>query len=120
MPFGLKNASTTYERLVNMMLKMQISKMMEVYIDDILVKSKVTSDHISYLADTFHILKAYQMKLNPLKFTFGVASEKFHKFMVIQQGIEANLEKIQVLINIRPLEQNKGGVKFDWEGSSYQ
>ena len=47
MPFGLKKASTTYQRLVNMMLKMQINKMMEVYIDGMLVKSKVTFDHIS-------------------------------------------------------------------------
>ena len=47
MPFGLKKASTTYQRLVNMMLKMQINKMMEIYIDDMLVKSKFTSDHIS-------------------------------------------------------------------------
>ena len=42
-----------------------------------LVKSKVAADYISYLADTFNILKAYRMKLNPLKCAFGVASEKF-------------------------------------------
>ena len=47
------------------------------------------------------------MKLNPLKFAFGVASEKFHEFMVIQLGIEANLEKIQALIDIQSLSKAK-------------
>ena len=47
---------------------------MEVYVDDMLVKSKVASDHVTHLADTFNILKTYHMKLNPLKCAFGVAS----------------------------------------------
>ena len=94
MPFGLKNSGATYKRLVNMMVKEQISKTMEVYIDNILVKSKVASDHIAHLADTFNILKTYRMKLNPLKCTFSVAPRKFLGFMVNQRGIEANLKKI--------------------------
>ena len=101
MPFRLKNAGTTYQRLVNMMFKEHISKMMEVYLDDMLVKSQVVSDHISHLADTFNILRTYLMKLNPLKCAFGVASEKFLRFMVNQRGIEANPKKIQALINMR-------------------
>ena len=94
MPFRLKNAGATYQRLVNMMFKEQIGKIMEVYVNDMLVKSKVTSDHIAHLADMFKILHAYRMKLNPLKCAFGVASEKFLGFMVNQRGIEANPEKI--------------------------
>ena len=74
MPFGLKNVRVTYQHLVNMMFKEQIGKTMEVYIDDMLVKSKVASDHIAHLTDTFKILRAYRMKLNPLKCAFGVAS----------------------------------------------
>ena len=82
MPFGLKNSGATYQRLVNMMFKEQISKMMEVYIDDMFIKSKTASDYVMYLADTFNILKTYPMKLNPLKYAFGMASRKFFGFMV--------------------------------------
>ena len=57
---------------------------MEVYVDDMLVKSKVASDHIAYLTDTFKILRVYRMQLNPHKCTFGVASGKFLGFMVNQ------------------------------------
>ena len=76
-PFGLKNAGVTYQCLVNMMFKEQISNIMEVYVDDILVKSKVSSDHVTHLTDTFNILIMYHMKLNPLKCAFGVASKIF-------------------------------------------
>ena len=75
MPLGLKNAGATYQRLVNMMFKEQISKMIEVYVDDILVKSMIASDHVAHLANTFNVLRMYRMKLNPLKYAFGVASE---------------------------------------------
>ena len=94
MPFGLKNKGATYQQLVNMMFKEQISKMMEVYVDDVLVKSKIASDHVAHLANTFNILRMYRIKLKPLKCAFGVAFEKFLGFMVNQRGIKANLEKI--------------------------
>ena len=80
--FKLKNAGATYQQLVNMMFKEQISKTMEVYVDDMLVKSKIASDHVFHLADAFKILRVYRMKLNPLKCVFGVASRKFLRFMV--------------------------------------
>ena len=73
---------------------------MEVYVEDMLVKSKVASDPIIHLADMFNILKTYRMKLNPLKCAFGVASKKFLGFMVNQRGIEANPEKKQALIDM--------------------
>ena len=57
MPFGLKNIEATYQHLVNTMFKEQISKTMEVYIDNMLIKSKVASDHVAYLTDTFNILR---------------------------------------------------------------
>ena len=71
-----------------------IGKTIEVYVDDMLVKSKVASAHVAYLTDTFKILRMYRMKLNPLKCAFGVASGKFLGFTVNQRGIEANPEKI--------------------------
>ena len=83
-----------------MMFKEQIGKTMEVYVDDMLVKSKTAADYIAHLANTFVVLRKYRIKLNLLKCTFGVASGKFLGFMVNYQGIEANLEKIQGLIDI--------------------
>ena len=77
-----------------MMFKEHISKMMEVYIDDMLIKSKISSDHVTHLTDAFNILRTYCMKLNPLKYAFDIASRKFIGLMANKQGIEANPEKI--------------------------
>ena len=96
MPFGLKNAEATYQRLVNK----QIGRNMEIYVDDMLVKSKEELAHLDDLRETFTTLKQYQMKLNPSKCVFGVASDKFLGFMVSQRGIEANPEKVQAKINM--------------------
>ena len=94
MSFGLKNTGATYQRLVNMMFKEQIGKTMEVYVDDMLVKSKTTADHVEHLSNTFAILRKYRIKLNLLKYVFRVASGKFLGFMVNHRGIEANPKKI--------------------------
>ena len=100
MSFDLKNARMTYQRLVNIMLKDFIEKTMEVSVDDMLVKSRATTDHVQHLGQMFSILKRYQIKLNPLKCTFGVGSGKFLRYMVNQLGIEANPEKIKVLLDM--------------------
>ena len=94
MPSGLKNAEATNQRLVNKMFNKQIGRNMEVYMDDMLVKSKEELAHLDDLKETFATLKQYQMKLNPSKCVFGVASGKFLGFMVSQKGIEANSEKV--------------------------
>ena len=107
MPFGLKNVGATYQRLVNKMFSKQISRNMEVYIDDLLVKSKEELAHLDYLKETFITLKQYQMKLNPSKCVFGVASGKFLGFTVPQRGIEANTEKVQAIINMASLKTVK-------------
>ena len=107
MPFGLKNTGATYQRLVNMMFKDQIGRTMEVYVDDMLVKSKVALDHIAHLADMFKILRKYHMKLNLLKCAFGMASGKFLGFIVNQRGIEASPEKIQALLDMRSPSKTK-------------
>ena len=82
MPFGLKNARATYQRLVNQMFSKQIGRNVEVYIDDMLVKSKEEEDHLDDLRETFNTLRQYNMKLNPSKCAFGVSSGKFLRFMV--------------------------------------
>ncbi|KAM2286748.1 hypothetical protein ACFX1S_039183 [Malus domestica] len=101
MPFGLKNAGATYQRLVNSMFAEQIGKNMEVYVDDMLVKSKHADQHITNLSETFTILKRYRMRLNPNKCAFGVGSGKFLGFMISQRGIEANPEKIKAILDMK-------------------
>ena len=82
MPFGLKNARATYQRLVNHMFSHQIGRNVEVYVDDMLVKSKDEAKHLVDLKKTFDTLCKYNMKLNPTKCVFTVASRKFLGFMV--------------------------------------
>ena len=82
------------------MFNKQIGRNMEVYMDDMLVKSKEELAHLDDLREMFTTLKQYQMKLNPSKCVFGVASGKFLGFMVSQRGIEANPEKVQATINM--------------------
>ena len=86
--------------MVNKMFNKQISRNMEVYVDDMLVKSKEELAHLDDLRETFTTLKQYQMKLNPSKCVLGVASGMFLGFMVSQRGIEANPEKVQAIINM--------------------
>ncbi|KAM1816504.1 hypothetical protein ACFX12_000908 [Malus domestica] len=85
----------------------QIGKSMEVYVDDMLVKSKYTDQHITNLSETFTILNRYRMRLNPNKCAFGVGSGKFLSFMISQRGIEANLEKIKAILMMKePITSN--------------
>ena len=82
MPFGLKNTGATYQKLVNQMFKKQIGRNVEVYVDDMLVKSKKEDDHLDDLKETINTLRQYSMKLNPSKCAFRVSSGKFLGFMV--------------------------------------
>ena len=82
MPFGLKNAGVTYQRLMNKMFAHQIGRNVQVYVDDMLVKSLHKNDHLNDLQETFDTLRSYNMKLNPSKCVFGVTAGKFLGFMV--------------------------------------
>ena len=73
MPFGLKNAGATYQRLMNKMFYNQIGRNVEVYINDMLVKTKDEDKHLDDLEETFRMLRQYRMKLNPSKCVFGVS-----------------------------------------------
>jgi ribonuclease HI len=101
MPFGLRNAGATYQRLVNMMFKDQLGDTMEVYIDDMVVKSKKAETHLQDLATAFSILDQYNMKLNPSKCHFGVEAGKFLGYMVTKRGIEASPEQIQAILSLK-------------------
>ena len=76
-PFELKNASATYQRLINKMFAHQIWRNVQVYMDNMLVKSIREDDHLNDLQETFHTLWSYNIKLNLSKCTFGVTPGKF-------------------------------------------
>ncbi|GKV01291.1 hypothetical protein SLEP1_g13856 [Rubroshorea leprosula] len=97
MPFGLKNAGATYHKMVTIVFRAQIGRNLEVYVDDIVVKSSRAEDYLTDLADTFNNLIRCSMKLNPAKCTFGVESSKFLSLMVSRRGIEVNPEKIKTI-----------------------
>ena len=82
MSFGLKNEGATYERLMNKMFAYQIGRNVQVYVDDMLVKSRREDDHLDDLKETFDTLSSYNIKLNPRKCTFGATTRKFLGFMV--------------------------------------
>ena len=94
MSFGLKNAGTTYQRLINKMFAHQIGRNVQVYVDDMLVKSRKEDDHLDDLKETFDTLYFYNMKLNPSKCAFGVMAGNFLGFIMSQSGIEVNPDKI--------------------------
>ena len=90
MPFGLKNATATYQQLVNKLFEPLTGQTMEVYVDDMIVKSMLDTEHDQDLRNTFNILRTFDMKLNPTKSVFGAQSAKFLRFKISSQGIEAN------------------------------
>ena len=102
MPFGLKNAGATYQRLMNKMFVHQIGRNVQVYVNDMLVKSLRKDNHLDNLRETFDTLRSYNMKLNPNKCAFGVMAGKFLGFMVSQRGIEVNPEKIRAIMELEP------------------
>ena len=102
MPFGLKNAGSTYERKMTGMFKPQLGKNIKVYKDDMVVKSKVVSEHLEDLGNISEILRRYKLRLNASKCSFGVRSGKFLGYMVTHRGIEVNLNQIRAINSLKP------------------
>nr|AAN11192.1 Putative gag-pol precursor [Oryza sativa Japonica Group]AAP52005.1 retrotransposon protein, putative, Ty3-gypsy subclass [Oryza sativa Japonica Group] len=107
MPFGLKNAGATYQRMIQRCFSTQIGRNVEAYVDDVVVKTKQNDDLIADLEETFASIRASRMKLNPEKCIFGVPSGKLLGFMVSQRGIQANPEKINAILNMKPPSSQK-------------
>ena len=107
MPFVLKNAGANYQRLMAKIFKPLIEHMVEVYIDDIMVKSKTRGEHGQHLEEVFHLLKKHGMKLNPSKCAFGVNAGKFLGLMVTQRGIEVNPNEIKAVMETSALSSKK-------------
>nr|KYP39609.1 Transposon Ty3-G Gag-Pol polyprotein [Cajanus cajan] len=101
MLFGLKNVGATYQHLMNKIFNDQIGRSMEVYVDDMVVKSSDVSTHVRDLAEVFQALRQHQMRLNPEKCVFGVSGGKFLGFMLSNRGIEANPDKCQAILDMK-------------------
>jgi len=102
MPFGLKNASATYQRAINVIFHEHIRKTVECYVHDIAVKSCDKGNNLADLKRVFDITRAHQLKMNPTKSFLGVASEKFLGFIVTFKGIHLDLEKIHAIQEMQP------------------
>ncbi|XP_059649894.1 uncharacterized protein LOC132295604 [Cornus florida] len=98
MPFGLKNAGGTYQRLVNKIFDNRLGKTVEAYIDDMVVKSVKKEDHPKHLQEVFNTLKKYNIKLNPSKCSFAVSSGQFLGHIVNKRGIEVSPAQAKALI----------------------
>ena len=107
MPFDLKNAGSAYQRMMTKMFEPQLGKSIEVYIDDMVVKSKMVSEQARDLRDIFKILRRHKLHLNVSKCSFGVGSGKFLGYMVTHRGIEVNPNQIRAVHNMQPPQNPK-------------
>ena len=101
MPFGLKNAGSTYQRMMTRMFESQLGKNIEIYIDDIMVKGKMVLEHLGDLGIIFEILRKYKLRLDASKCSFGVRSGKLLGYMVTHKRIEVNIDQIKAINNLQ-------------------
>ncbi|PKI72255.1 hypothetical protein CRG98_007329, partial [Punica granatum] len=102
MPFGLKNAGATYQRAMVTLFHDMMHKEIEVYVDDMIAKSKEGEYHLVNLKRLFDRLRKYKLRLNPAKCTFGVKSGKFLGFVVSEKGIEVDPDKAKAIMELPP------------------
>ena len=107
MPFGLKNASATYQHAATTLLHDLIHKEVEVYVDDMIVKSKDREGHIPALQKFFERVQFCKLRLNPKKCTFGGTSGKLLGFMVSQRRIKVYPDKIKAIVEMKPPRTKK-------------
>ena len=101
MPFGLKNAGETYQRLMDRVLASMIGRNVQVYMDDMVVTSQLKDQHVVDLEELFTTIAKYRLKLNLEKCVFGVEEDKFLGFLLTERGIKANPEKCTAIIAMR-------------------
>ena len=102
MHFGLKNARSIYQRMMTGIFKPQLGKNIEVYIDDMVVKIKVVSEHVGDLGSIFEILRKHKLRLNAFKCSFGVGSGKFLGYTITHRGIKVNPNQIKAINGLEP------------------
>ena len=87
--------------MMTRMFESQLGKNIEIYIDDMVVKSKVVSEHLGDLGNILEVLRKYKLRLNASKCSFGIGSGKFLGYMVTHRGIEADPDQIKVINNLQ-------------------
>ncbi|PKI45450.1 hypothetical protein CRG98_034157 [Punica granatum] len=102
MPFSLKNARATYQWAMVTLFHDMMHKEIEVYVDDMIAKSKEGEDHLVNLKRLFDGLRKYKLRLNPAKCTFGVKSGKLLGFVVSEKGIEVDPDKVKAIMELPP------------------
>ena len=107
MPFGMKNVGSTYQRMMTKMFEPQLGKNVEVYIDDMVVKSMLVFEHIMDLTSIFEILREHKLRLIASKCSFVVSSGKFLGYMVTHRGIEVNPDQIKAINNLQSPQNPK-------------
>ena len=107
MPFGLKNAEVTYQRMMSRIFEPLLGKSMEAYIDNMLVKSKSRENHFTHLQEVFQLMRLHHLRLNPDKCAFRVESGNFLKFLVSRRGIEMALNQFKVIVQMPPHKTKK-------------
>ena len=113
MPFDLKNVGDTYQWMITRMFRDKIRLTVEVYIDDMVVKSKKELGHINDLREVFEVLRRHKLRLNADKCAFGVGASKFLGYIITHQGIEVNLRSNQCYRTPQITEESKGGPGVD-------
>ncbi|XP_070008438.1 uncharacterized protein [Nicotiana sylvestris] len=112
MPFGLKNAGATYMRAMTTIFHDMMHKEVEIYVNDVIIKSKTQADHVCDLKKFFERLRRYDLKLNPAKCAFGVPSGKLLNFIVSRRGIELDPSKIKSIRDLPPSKNKKEVMRF--------
>ena len=102
MPFGLKNVGATYQRAMTVIFHDIMHKEIEDYVDDIVVKSKARENHFFDLRRVFERCCLYKLRMNLLKYAFGVPTGKFLGFLVHQRGIDVDPSKAQAIATMKP------------------
>ncbi|GJS16354.1 reverse transcriptase domain-containing protein [Tanacetum coccineum] len=100
MPFGLRNVGATYQRLVDKAFHKQIGRNLEVYVDDLVIKSRTKDELIRDMEETFQTLREINMKLNPKKCTFGIEEEMFLGYKVSTRGLKVCPDKVDAVLSL--------------------
>ncbi|GKA90362.1 reverse transcriptase domain-containing protein [Tanacetum coccineum] len=101
MPFGLRNAGATYQRLVDKTFHGKIGRNLEIYVDDLVIKSRTEDDVVRDIEETFKTLRKINMKLNPKKCTFGVEKGMFLGYQVNTKGIKIYPDKVDAVLSLQ-------------------
>ncbi|GJT75004.1 reverse transcriptase domain-containing protein [Tanacetum coccineum] len=100
MPFGLKNAGATYQRLADKAFDSQVGRNIEVYVDDLVIKSHTEAEMLRDIDETFRTLRKINMKLNPKKCTFGTVEGIFLGYMISPEGIKSCPDKTEAVLQL--------------------